>query len=46
VTETIGPVAGLSLRTVAQGRHVDALTIGIAADVLWAPAGRAGWSGT
>ena len=42
VTETIGPVAGLALRTVVQGRHVDALTIGIAADVLWAPAGRAG----
>ena len=39
VTDTVGPVAGLALRSVAQGRRVDALTIGIAADVLWSTDG-------
>ena len=42
VTETIGPIAGLALRAVAQGRGIDALTIGLTADVLWSTAGRAG----
>lgn len=41
VTETVGPVAGLALRSVAQGRRVDAVTIGIAADVLWSADGGA-----
>lgn len=35
VWEGVGPVAALALRTTIQGHSVDALTIGLVADVLW-----------
>lgn len=35
VEETIGPVAALALTTACQGHSVDAISIGLAADVLW-----------
>lgn len=35
VREGVGPVAALALRTTIQGHSVDALTIGLVADVLW-----------
>lgn len=35
VSEVVGPVASLALRSVAQGHSIDALTIGLVADVLW-----------
>ena len=35
VSEVVGPVAALALRSVMQGRLIDALTIGLVADVLW-----------
>lgn len=35
VDETIGPVAALALTSACQGHSVDAISIGLAADVLW-----------
>lgn len=35
VREGVGPVAALALRTTVQGHSVDALAIGLVADVLW-----------
>lgn len=35
VREVVGPVAALALRSSTQGHSVDALTIGLVADVLW-----------
>ena len=35
VTESLGPVAGVALRSASVGHSVDALALGLVADVLW-----------
>ena len=38
-TASIGPVAGLAMGSAATGTSVDAISIGLVADVLWPPSG-------
>jgi len=35
VSDVVGPVAAIAMRSVMQGHSIDALTIGLVADVLW-----------
>jgi len=35
VSDSVGPVAAIAMRSVMQGHSIDALTIGLVADVLW-----------
>lgn len=36
VSESVSPVAGIAMRSVTQGHSVNAISMGLAADVLWA----------
>jgi hypothetical protein len=38
-TASIGPVAGLAMGSAATGTSIDAISIGLVADVLWPPSG-------